>query len=163
MNDARALKTDARMPTWTWEAGDALPAPLARHMHDASLHGEHSAVYGCLTKGFFIINASRNMNRFQLGACCALFFLIPVASATEGGRLQYNYVEGGYARAEIDVLGDIDANLYSIGGSFAVTDDVFVQGAYERTEFEKILGVDVSANTFQVGSVGTCQLPIAPT
>ncbi len=105
------------------------------------------------------IELSRSMNSFRLGAFCAIFCLVPLASGAEGSRLQYNYVEGGYARAQIDVLGDIDANLYGIGGSFAVADNVFVQGAYERTEFEKILGVDLSANTFQVGVGG--HMPIA--
>ena len=65
-----------------------------------------------------------------VGALCAInvaAFLVRVlclvcaSQRRWGSRLQYNYVEGGYARAEIDVLCDIDANLYGIGGSFTVT------------------------------------------
>ncbi len=64
--------------------------------------------------------------------------------------LDYNYLEGGYQRIELDDdFFDVDGDGFGIGGSFEVGDNAFVFGSYGTADFD--FGIDFNELTAGVG------------
>jgi hypothetical protein len=62
---------------------------------------------------------------------------LSAASAAQG--LNYNYVEAGYGRVDIDSP-DVDGDGFVLGGSFAVSDQFHLFGSYQTADFD--FGID---------------------
>lgn len=82
--------------------------------------------------------------RVILGAICMLL----VAPAIADGP-NYNYVQAGYQRVELDVGGGSDpgANGYGVGGSFEIGDSMYAFVGYSTVDF----GFDVDLNQLAAG------------
>jgi len=62
----------------------------------------------------------------------ALLAALPFAASAADG-ISYNYVEGGYARTNTDVL---DADGWALNGSVAFHDNFHVFGGFQKQEFD---------------------------
>lgn len=91
------------------------------------------------------------MKRLVLAAALAATSSFAVQASE---LLNYNYIEGGYARTNIDVdgVGDADFDGFQIRGSAAVGESVYLFGGYGSTRNDDA-GIDVDFDEFQ-GGVG---------
>lgn len=83
----------------------------------------------------------------------ALAIALAVAPfAASAGELAYNYIEGGFARSNIDVdgVGDADFDGAQLRGSVGINDSFYVFAGYGSTTNDDA-GVDVDFNEGQVG------------
>ena len=79
----------------------------------------------------------------------ALALLLAAAPfAATAGELSYTFVEGGYARTDIDDLGDGDG--FAVNGSLALNDMFHVFGGYAMQQQEES-GVEVDLDQFRLG------------
>ncbi|MDH4049689.1 MAG: porin family protein [Gammaproteobacteria bacterium] len=81
------------------------------------------------------------MNRF---VSFMLLMFLSTAGAAEG--LNYNFVEVGYAKVDIDSP-DVDGDGFGIGGSFAISDEFHLFGNYQMADFD----FNVDLTQFDVG------------
>jgi len=72
--------------------------------------------------------------------------------AASAGELSYNYIEGGYARANVDVdgVGDLDFDGFQLRGSAELGESFHLFGGYALTRNDEA-GVDVDFSEAQVG------------
>ena len=75
-----------------------------------------------------------------------LVFLLAFAANAAAEGFDYNYFELGYGTLEIDDI-DVDGDGFSLGGSYAINDNVHVFAAYENAGLD--FGID--ATTFGAG------------
>lgn len=83
----------------------------------------------------------------------ALAIALAVAPfAASAGELNYSYVEGGFARTNIDVdgVGDADFDGAQLRGSAGINDSFYVFAGYGSTNNDDA-GVDVDFNEGQIG------------
>ena len=79
----------------------------------------------------------------------ALAVLLAAAPfAASAGELSYTFVEAGYARTDIDDLGDGDG--FGVNGSLALNDMFHVFGGYSQQQQEES-GVEVDLDQFRIG------------
>jgi len=81
------------------------------------------------------------MNRF---VSFLLLMGLSAGAAAEG--LNYNFIELGYGRVDIEDA-DIDGDGFSVGGSFAVSDEFHLFGNYSTADFD----FDVDFTQFDLG------------
>lgn len=85
----------------------------------------------------------------------AIGFLFMSSAAYSQSRLQYDFVDVSYGQAEADnpsgFGGDLDADLIGISGSFAIAEQVFIQGGYGQIDFDDIFGLSADADEITVG------------
>lgn len=68
-----------------------------------------------------------------------LLVLLVAAGPVAAEGLSYNYVQAGYASADLDMSGmgvDVDGDGWALGGSVAVTDNVHIFGGYMSLGFD---------------------------
>lgn len=83
----------------------------------------------------------------------ALALALAVAPfAASAGELSYSYVEGGYARVNVDAggFGDFDFDGVQLRGSAAVADNVYLFGGYGSVTNDDY-GVDFDFTELQLG------------
>ena len=60
-----------------------------------------------------------------------------------------------YSQADIDDpgfgVGDLDADLIGISGSVAITDELFIQAGYAKTDFDDVFGISLEADDIFLG------------
>jgi hypothetical protein len=83
----------------------------------------------------------------------AFLALLPLSGAALAD-FDYSFVEGSYTQIDIDELGDGDG--FGFGGSYGLTDGVYLFGNFESGEVEVDLGaplgsLDVDVDRFKVG------------
>lgn len=84
--------------------------------------------------------------KFMLLAAGLLVF----AGTAHATDLNYDYIEAGYSQVDFD---DIDEDLtgVSIGGSFLVSDEIFVYGNYVDGETDRFAGGRLGVTGFTLG------------
>ncbi len=78
----------------------------------------------------------------------ALAAALPM-SAQAATELKYNFVELDYGRTSVDDA-DLDFDGFGVKGSVKVAEPVYLFGSYQQGS-DDFLGVDVDAETYQVG------------
>jgi len=82
-----------------------------------------------------------------VGFVAAAAFAGSAAAASEGPR--YTYAEADYARVDFDNFSD-DANVFAAGGSFGVTEMLYLVGGYSYGRIDTN-GPDVDLQNFDAG------------
>ncbi len=80
-------------------------------------------------------------------------FMSPVAHSQS--RLQYSFVDVAYSQADVDDpgggVGDLDADIISVSGSIAITDELFIQAGYDKTDVDDVFGISLEADDIFLG------------
>jgi len=80
----------------------------------------------------------------------ALLAVTLFAAQASAQDLSYNFVEGGFARVELDVGPvDVDGDGFGVGGSFEIGDSFFGLASYQTADFGS--GVDLNQLTAGFG------------
>ena len=73
----------------------------------------------------------------------AVLTALLLASPVMADGLSYNFIEGAYARVELDDdIVDVDGDGFGIGGSFEINENFFGFAGYSSAEFD--FGVDLN-------------------
>jgi Ax21 family sulfation-dependent quorum factor len=83
----------------------------------------------------------------------ALALALAVAPfAASAGELNYSYVEGGYARVNVDIgeAGEVDFDGFQLRGSAAVAENVYLFGGYGSVTNDDY-GTDIDFSELQLG------------
>lgn len=73
----------------------------------------------------------------------AVLTALLLASPVMADGLSYNFIEGAYARVELDdSLVDVDGDGFGIGGSFEINENFFGLASYSTADFD--FGVDLN-------------------
>lgn len=76
-----------------------------------------------------------------------------LCSASVAQDISYTYLEGGFARTEIDAPGgEVDGNTFGLGGSVALSDTVYAIADMQVTNFDfdidqRVIGLGLGAHT----------------
>lgn len=84
----------------------------------------------------------------------ALALALAVAPfAASAGELSYSYIEGGYARVDLeaDAIGDVDFDGFQLRGSAAVSDSIYLFGGYGSVTNDDF-GTDIDFSELQLGA-----------
>lgn len=76
--------------------------------------------------------------------------LFAFAGAAQATNLNYDYLEIGYAKVDFDDV-DEDLTALSIGGSFLVSEDIYLFGSYTDGETDKFAGGRLETTAYTLG------------
>lgn len=80
--------------------------------------------------------------------------LIVFAAPALAGDLNYNFVELGYQKVDLDddfLVSSIDGDGFGIGGSFEVGESWFITAGYSKLEFDTNIGFGFSVDYDELG------------
>jgi len=74
------------------------------------------------------------------------------AANVYANEISYDYIEGSYQSITDSSLGfDVDVDVFNLGGSFSISDNLAVTALYGSGEYDEVAGFDIEATEFDLG------------
>ena len=95
--------------------------------------------------------------------CIIAAALLSTSSTVFAKEISYDYIQGTFAKVTVDTdtsVGDLDANGFSVSGSFSITPAIAFTASYGAINSDELLGVDIDTTQLTFGV--TAHTSIAP-